>query len=88
MKSGQILVLRAQSVEHPRTERRISKARISSLHQQLRRRVIELIGAHRLDEANVVEVLLQMRQAIGDPVTALVRPDETDIAIPAASEHR
>src|SRR5437660_4291276 len=69
--SRQILILRAQSVEHPRTERSITEARIARVHQQLRGRVIELVGTHGLDEANVVNVLFQMRQAVGNPLTAL-----------------
>jgi hypothetical protein len=41
------------------------------LHQQLRRRVIELIRTHGLDKTNLIESLLQMGQTIGYPVTAL-----------------
>ena len=33
--------------------------------------MIELVGMHGLDEAKVVHVLFQMRQAVGDPLTAL-----------------
>ena len=68
--TGKILILRAQPVDHPGTERRIAEASIAGLHQQLRRRMVELIGAHGLDEAKVVNVLFQMRQAVRHPLTA------------------
>jgi hypothetical protein len=39
--------------------------------QQLRRGVIELLSAHRLDEAKVIDMFLEMGQAIRDPMPAL-----------------
>ena len=75
-------------VQHPGTERRVSESGIPSLHQQLRRRVIELIRTHGLDKTNLIELLLQMGQPIGYPVTTLVRPDETGTVTLAALERR
>ena len=46
-------------------------ARIAGMHQKLRRCVIELVGAHRFDEAQIVDVLFQVRQAVGNPGAAL-----------------
>src|SRR5215831_4346996 len=69
--AGQILILGAESVHYPGTQRRISQTRIACLDEQLRRSVIELVRAHRLDEAKIVEMLLKMRQAIGDPMAAV-----------------
>ena len=36
--------------------------------------MIELVRMHGLDEAKVINVLFQMRQAVGNPVTALSNP--------------
>ncbi len=69
--SRQILVLGAKSINDPRTERGIAQASVTRVHQQLRRCVIELIGVHRFDEADVVDVIFKMRQAIGYPMTTL-----------------
>jgi hypothetical protein len=41
------------------------------VHQQLRGSVIELLGAHGLDEAKIIEMLLEMGQAVRDPMPAL-----------------
>ena len=32
--------------------------------------MVELVGAHRLDEAKIVDVFFEMRQAVGDPLAA------------------
>ena len=44
--SRKVLIFGAKSVEYPRAERGMAEARITGLHQQLRRRMVELIGAH------------------------------------------
>ncbi len=49
----------------------MAHARIAGLHQQLRRRVVELVGAHRLDETQIVDLSFQVRQPIGDPGAVL-----------------
>ena len=41
------------------------------MHQQLRRRVVELIGVHRFDKADVIDVSFKMRQTIGYPLPTL-----------------
>src|ERR1700681_881021 len=69
--SRQILILCAKPVEYPGTDGRVSKSRVAGVYQQLRGRVIELVGMHRLDEAQIVNVLFQVRQAVGNPVAAL-----------------
>ena len=51
----------------------MSDARIAGLHQQLGRGVIELVRAHGLDDAEIVDALFQMRQAVGDPGAAFAR---------------
>ena len=40
------------------------------MHQQLRRGMIELVSVHRLDKADIVNVLFDMRQPIGKPQAA------------------
>src|ERR1700730_6821263 len=62
--TGQILVHGAQSIKNPRPQRRLPETWVAGMHQQLRRGVIELLGAHRLDEAKVINVFLEMGQAI------------------------
>ena len=51
----------------------MAQARIAGLDQQLRRGMVELVGAHGLDDAEIVDLLFQVRQPVGDPGAALSR---------------
>ena len=51
----------------------MAQARIAGMDQKLRRGMIELVGLHRLDEAQIVHLLFQMRHPVGNPGAALSR---------------
>ena len=53
--AGQVLVLRAQAVGDPRAHRGPAVARRARVEEQLRRRMVELVGIHRLDDRDVVD---------------------------------
>ena len=65
--AGQVLVRAAEAVRHPRAHARPAFARAAGVEQQLRRRVVELVGGHRLDERDVVHVLRQLRHGVAHP---------------------
>jgi hypothetical protein len=67
----QILVLRAQSISDPRSDRRTAEPGVAGLHRELRGRVIELIGSHRAHEAQLVDVFGDVWNAIRHPRPAL-----------------
>ena len=68
---GQILVLRAQPVCHPRADGRTPGARGAGVNEQLGGRVIELICRHRTDHAKVVGHGVKVRNRVGHPHAAL-----------------
>ena len=70
-KPGQILILRAEAIGHPRSQRRTSRPWRTRQQQQLRRRVVELIRIHRVDNTKVVRHGVQVRNRIGQPLSAL-----------------
>ena len=45
-------------------------ARIAGLHQKLGGRMVELVGTHRVDDAQIVDTLFQVRQPVGNPGAA------------------
>ena len=55
--AGQVLVLGAQAVGHPRAEARPRQAGLAAVHQHQRRLVIRHVGVHRADDAHVVGML-------------------------------
>ena len=63
----QILILAAQAVSRPTADRGVAEVLIARVEQQFGRRVIELIGVHRAEEAHLVGHLLEVRQAVGNP---------------------
>ena len=71
--AGQILILGTKSIDNPRAKRRITEAGIAGLNQQLRGGMVELIGAHRLDETKIVNMFFQVRQTVRNPLAALAR---------------
>ena len=68
---GQVAGLRAETVDDPRTKARPARLRKTRVEEDLRRRVIELVGVHRLDDADVVDDLRQVRQHLGQFRAAL-----------------
>ena len=72
-KAWQVLILSAQTIHHPRSERCVSEPRIPCLHQQLCWSMIELVRAHGLDETDIVKLFLDVRQTVRNPLTALSR---------------
>ena len=62
----QVLVLRAQAVRDPRTDGRPVRELAAALHDEDRRFVIEVRGEHRADEGDVVDLLRQVRQDLGN----------------------
>ena len=60
----QILVLAAQAVRQPRAHARPAELRRAGVEEELRRRVVELVGAHRLDDRDVVDDRRQVRQQV------------------------
>ena len=67
----QILVLRAQRVAHPRAHAGKAVERETGAHLVLGRAVRVRLGRHRVDEAQVVGQLRQVRQQIGDHLARL-----------------
>ena len=65
--AGQILVFRTQPVSGPSADRGGAKVLVAGVDQQLRRAMVELVGVHRLDKANVVHHRTEMRQPVRQP---------------------
>ena len=61
----QVIVFGSQAIRHPRPHRWTSRLGRAGQQQQLRRRMIELIGRHRLDHANLVGDFLYVGNRIG-----------------------
>ena len=55
--AGQVLILGAQAVQHPRADARPRLHRVAAVHQHQRRLVIRHLGVHRADHGDVVGVL-------------------------------
>ena len=62
--AGQVLRLAAQAVGRPRAEARPAELLRAGVHEDLRRRVVERVGDHRLDDRDVVDDLGQVRQQL------------------------
>ena len=63
--AGQVLVLGAQAVEHPRAHRRPDVGRRPAVQEQRRRAVRDALGVHRVDEAEVVDVPVDLGEEVG-----------------------
>ena len=99
--AGRSCVSAPEPVEHPRAQARPARLREAGVEEDLRRRVVELVGLHRLDEADVVRRLRQVRQHLGELRAALavlreleprpehrrIGPDE-GVALPADDRRR
>ena len=64
--AGQVLVLAAQAVGHPRTHARPRQPGLAAVHQQQRRLVVGHVGVHRADDAQVVGALGDVREDVAD----------------------
>ena len=62
---GQVGVFAAESVREPRAETGTADDLMAGVHEDLRRRVIELRGLHRPDDGELVDVLREVRQQVG-----------------------
>src|SRR5687768_5404007 len=60
-KARQILALAPQSIGHPRTHARPAGKRRAGVHHGVGGVVINLVGVHRTDDANLVSDRLRMR---------------------------
>ena len=65
--AGQILILAAQPVRRPTADRGVAEVLIARVQQQFGGRVVELVGVHRADEADLVGHFLKVRKPIGNP---------------------
>ena len=67
----QVVVERAQAVRRPRAEARPAGDLVAGLHERDRRLVVDRLGVHAADEAQVVDHLRRPRQQLADPHAAL-----------------
>ena len=65
--AGQVLVFRTESVSCPGAEGGAAGLGETGVQEQLRRGVVELVGMHGLDEAEVIRDLVQVRDGIRHP---------------------
>ena len=66
-KRRQVARFAAESVADPRAETRGAKTRLAGVKLKLRGRVVELIGGHRVDDADLVLDGAEMRKKIAGP---------------------
>ena len=84
---GQVLVLRSQAVDGPRSQRGISHEQSSTMDLVERVVVVRMIRPHRIDQADVVGHLRKMGQRVRHPHAGLPMPlklvlpphDHTDV---------
>ena len=76
----QVLVLRPQSVDQPRSEARSGGLEVSQVHHQDRPGMFGDVGVHRMDEAQFVDVLADMREQVADPFARFTVLPETEWA--------
>ena len=69
--AGQVVGLAAQAVVDPRTHARPAVDRRAGIHERVSRVVINLLGQHRPDDADVVGHLRVPRQKVADQLPAL-----------------
>ena len=65
--AGQILVLGTESVSGPCPEGGTAGLRKTGVHEELGGGVVELIGVHRFDHAQIIGMLVEMGNRIGHP---------------------
>ena len=83
--AGQVLRLAAQAVGRPGAQARPAELLRAGVHEDLRRRVVERVGDHRLDDRDVVDDLGEVRQQLGELGAALAVPGELELRARAAS---
>ena len=74
----QVAVLAAEPVAEPRAQARPADHLVAGVHEDLRRRVIELRRPHRADDRDVVGDLREMRQQLRDLRARLAVPLELE----------
>ena len=67
----QVLVLRPQPIREPGAERRPARQSVPAIHHEQRRPVIPVVGVHRADDADVVDVRANLRKNLADLDAAL-----------------
>ena len=60
--TGQILIYSTQSIGDPGTKARSPQILAASMNEQLGGSMIELIRLHRVDHADLVQMLLELRE--------------------------
>jgi len=69
--TGQILRLAAEAVQHPRAEAGAGRRDGAVVHQEQGGAVVGVVGVHRADDAEVVDVPGRVRQQLADRQAAL-----------------
>ena len=69
--AGQVFRLGAQSVQHPRPHARPARDDRSGVHDRVRGIVIDLLGPHRSDDADLVDDAADMRKQLADHLSRL-----------------
>ena len=69
--SRQILILRPQSVEHPRAETRTRLDTVSTIHQHQRWFVVGHLGIHRPNDGDIISMLSRSGEQLADRQTGL-----------------
>ncbi len=75
---GEVLAVGSESVREPRPHARAANHLVPGVHEDLRRRVIELRRLHRLHDGDVVGDGGQVRQEVGDLLARLAVPAEVE----------
>ena len=65
-KAGEVLVFRAKSVGEPRPQAGTGEGLLAGAHLERRPGVIDVVGMHRADDADVVDARGQARQQLAD----------------------
>ena len=69
---------RAEAVDHPRAQAGPARLRETRVQEDLGRRMVELVGVHRLDDGDLVDHLGQVRQHLRELGAALAVPGELE----------
>ncbi len=70
-KAGQVFVFRTQSVHHPGAHARTDEAGGAGVQEEGGRSMRHALGVHAVQEAEVVDVLVDVREQAGGPATRL-----------------
>ena len=83
--AGQVVAFAAQAVVDPGAHRRAAADGRARVHERVGRIVVDLLGDHRLDDANVVGHLAVPGQEVADPLPALAVLSRTASSAPGTS---